>query len=1034
MKNANQPIIVFLTFLIIVIVIVISTNLSDLVGQAPKAVPSKFETTGTGSFRGSAPIRSAAPSPVLSQPAPQPVSPQPITPQNQPITSFSSPTEDAPNVIPPESEDFDGYIVELQTPSLLEVNAKIEKEIKNSDDQIARVDNQIQVHSLRASVAPSNLQESKTVLEEHKNQKIQEQQMHKQYLAQEKAAFIASITPSQSRVGAAIRTMTGAPEPPQIKVKESFDVAVNGLLVEGTAVDIATLKNNPQVKRITPNYKIYPMLVDSVSAINAVIKDDQGNVFPIDADGNNCQQTGKPCMTGQGIRIGVLDTGVDYGHAVFGSCNLEQITDNNPATCPKFGPSFDFYGDGVTTDNNPMDVAGHGTHVAATTAGKGTLPLPDGRRIDGVAPDATIYAYKVFGLKNGVVDGNSGHVIAALGRAADLDGDGRIGVAEGIDNNDPDGDGIFAKDDRLDVIVLSLGGKGDADDAMSRAIDNAVGNGIIAVIAAGNEGPDSETVGSPGAARKALTVGSTCDKFYSWQKDGLTFRRCIHGPDSISKFSSRGPAPGGTIKPDVLAPGELITAAWPQLTCTEAVAGDLKSPTGFCTIQGTSMATPHVAGAAALLKQKNPTWIPEQIKAALKITSKNLALPESEQGAGRVDVIRALQLAIPPPVVSLKIPAEIKGTVSLADKITATTNYELSYAPRASPESKTIIAGPTFDSTTIPDGDYFIKATVTENGMSYSDAALVNVNNVVEIPALQITHPPDKAILLGGPIQVRGNNYLSGTLSLEYGRGLSPQSWTPVLTNVNVGDTLFGTVDTSSIIEEDFYTIKARAGSSEATVAVYIVPPRTCSDTSFYLMDNDGDSVHDDIKRCNCDNGQCALGTCTGTECKTTKKITIEPEGGSISFAGKTITTPQSVDLPIGGRSLLNGVKQSSSIRFTLERWDPPVPNSIVTVTTDMTYKPIWKAQQQQLTIGSKPAGAGSLNIPSTTWQDIGGTVQISVQPSGTAPFIEWQDCTTLTCTCISKNPTHDLQMNVQTTRERFIIALFDPNTPKVCQ
>ncbi|MBW2966099.1 S8 family serine peptidase, partial [Candidatus Woesearchaeota archaeon] len=258
--------------------------------------------------------------------------------------------------------------------------------------------------------------------------------------------------------------------------------------------------------------------------------------------------------------------------------------------------------DFVNNDNNPMDDQGHGTHCAGIAAGNGTLK--------GVAPDAKIYAYKVLSSGGG---GYSDWIIAGIERAVD-----------------PNQDTDFS--DHVDIISMSLGGYGDPDDPMSQAVDTAVNNGVVAVIAAGNLGPGYQTIGSPGTARKAITVGAS-DK-----------------TDNIAYFSSRGPViwPNGIIiKPDIIAPGvDICAAQWndaflkygaPQCVDTEHVA-----------ISGTSMATPHVAGAAALIKQKNPTWTPNEIKAALKSTSIDIRKDISTQGYGRIDVLNAVRLDEPP--------------------------------------------------------------------------------------------------------------------------------------------------------------------------------------------------------------------------------------------------------------------------------------------------------------------------------------------------------------------------------------------------
>src|SRR3990172_3724444 len=147
-----------------------------------------------------------------------------------------------------------------------------------------------------------------------------------------------------------------------------------------------------------------------------------------------------------------------------------------------------------------------------------------------------------------------------------------------------------AVEDDADIISMSLGGGGNPDDPVSTAVDNAVDAGIVSVIAAGNSGPYQETIMSPGTARKAITVGAV-DKF-----------------DNLAWFSSRGPViwededenENTMIKPDIAAPGVDICAAqydsaWNDRKCLDD---------NHIAISGTSMATPHIAGAVALLKQK----------------------------------------------------------------------------------------------------------------------------------------------------------------------------------------------------------------------------------------------------------------------------------------------------------------------------------------------------------------------------------------------------------------------------------------------
>ncbi len=210
-------------------------------------------------------------------------------------------------------------------------------------------------------------------------------------------------------------------------------------------------------------------------------------------------------------------------------------------------------------------------------------------------------------------------------------------------------DATLGTGDEADVINMSLGDSinGDGTDPMSQAVDLAVSQGLVVAIAAGNDGPGMSTLGRPGVARDAITVGATDDS------------------DTMAGFSSRGPTLDLRLKPDVTAPGVSILSA---------DAGG----TGYASLQGTSMATPHVAGAAALLLQANPTWDPRTVKAALMGTALVLNGPRLwDQGAGRIRPSTAITttVVVTPPSVSL-------GTVFTTGQVTSTlTLVNLSGSP-----------------------------------------------------------------------------------------------------------------------------------------------------------------------------------------------------------------------------------------------------------------------------------------------------------------------------------------------------------------
>jgi len=235
------------------------------------------------------------------------------------------------------------------------------------------------------------------------------------------------------------------------------------------------------------------------------------------------------------------------------------------------------------------DINGHGTHVASTIVGTGAAS--DGRH-RGVAPGADLIVGKVLGGPEG--SGQDSWVMAGM---------------------------AWAAESGAEIVSMSLGdvAPSDGSDPMSQAVDNLTQQyGTLFVIAAGNAGP--ETISSPGATASALTVGA------------------VDKQDALAYFSSTGPlTQTGALKPDISAPGVDITAARSQ-DMTDGETGMYR------TISGTSMATPHVSGAAAILAQKHPGWSGEQLKEQLMSTAHGLDATYSpyEVGTGRVDVVAAL--------------------------------------------------------------------------------------------------------------------------------------------------------------------------------------------------------------------------------------------------------------------------------------------------------------------------------------------------------------------------------------------------------
>ena len=269
-----------------------------------------------------------------------------------------------------------------------------------------------------------------------------------------------------------------------------FTVLFNGITMgEIPNVILEKIKNLPNVKDIIPDCKITVTLNDSIPLINA---DDVWDLY------DECGES----ITGHGVTVAVIDTGLDYNHP--------DLKDN-------FVDGYDF----VNNDNDPMDDNGHGTHCAGIIAGTG---MASDFKFVGVAPNTELYAYKVMDNEG---NGYTSWFIEGMERAVD-----------------PNGDGNFS--DHVDVISISAGdSSGHPDDAISIAANNAVDLGVVVVAAAGNDGPSYDTISSPGCAKRVICVGAT-DK-----------------NDEVASFSSRGSDYAEIIKPDVVAPGTDIVSAWP---------------------------------------------------------------------------------------------------------------------------------------------------------------------------------------------------------------------------------------------------------------------------------------------------------------------------------------------------------------------------------------------------------------------------------------------------------------------------------------
>ncbi|WP_091575088.1 S8 family peptidase [Actinokineospora alba] len=239
------------------------------------------------------------------------------------------------------------------------------------------------------------------------------------------------------------------------------------------------------------------------------------------------------------------------------------------------------------TDGTLRDEDGHGTHVASTIAGTGR----GDRKYTGVAPDAKLLVGKVCGPR----------------------GCPESAILAGM---------RWAAESGAKVVNLSLGGP-DArgDDPLEVGVNQlSARHGTLFVVASGNDGSyGAETVSSPASADAALAVGA------------------VDGDDALASFSGRGPRiHDAALKPEIVAPGVNIMAARSRHSFG-------KPQEKYRELSGTSMATPHVAGAAAILAQRHPEWTGTQLKAALMASAMPIEAGNYDQGAGRVDIAHAVK-------------------------------------------------------------------------------------------------------------------------------------------------------------------------------------------------------------------------------------------------------------------------------------------------------------------------------------------------------------------------------------------------------
>lgn len=367
---------------------------------------------------------------------------------------------------------------------------------------------------------------------------------------------------------------------------------VNGVYCETTAGTIRSLSAREDVRYIDHGAP-EASLIEPVETREPLSGDmERGLAWGVDKI--NADDVWALGYEGQGVIVGVIDTGVDYYHSDLGN----NMWHDTPAG---YHYGYNFYGSGDPYD--PMDDYGHGTHCAGTIAGDGS-----GGTETGVAPSATIMALRIYYYTGGYPTW-----IEAM---------------------------EFAAENGASVLSMSMGTSPVGNATLREAEENVLLAGIYHSVAAGNSGSGSGTILASGDCPPPWFHP---DQAHQLGQSAVVTAGATDSGDQIASFSSRGPvtwwgsvAPwfdyGDSqplIKPDISAPGVNVLST--------QLGG------GYTTMSGTSMATPHVAGVAALLLSVNPNLTVAQLDSLIEITSLDLGTAGKDNtfGAGRVDAYQA---------------------------------------------------------------------------------------------------------------------------------------------------------------------------------------------------------------------------------------------------------------------------------------------------------------------------------------------------------------------------------------------------------
>ena len=481
--------------------------------------------------------------------------------------------------------------------------------------------------------------------------------------AQAKGPLHVLVTTRDMRAQARVARQVNASHAQVIRRYKLFPI----LLVRAGAAELRTLSTTPSVVGLQEDLPQPPALASTVPLINA----------------DDIQNFG---YRGGGETVAILDTGIDRDHPFFGSRLSSEacytaggsIDSNEVGLCPGGGTSQTGSGsaDAETANclNGSTNLCAHGSHVAGIAAGNATGV--SGAPGNGVAPDANIVAIQVFTRFNAASDCSPSAAPCVLSYTSDQ----ILGLQRALALDDSQGGSL---DIAAANMSLGSGMNTSACDGDSRKtpIDNLLSNDIATAIAAGNSG-FTNAVGAPGCISTAVTVGATDDS------------------DAVASFSNRG-----TLL-DLFAPGVSVDSSVPDDT--------------WANFDGTSMSTPHVTGAWALMRNIYPTASVATILGWLQANGVSITYPS---GGGNVTTPRIDLLAAVQPDVAAN-----NATVTVNEAQTATNSGTFS-----DPNGDSVTLSASVGTVTPGGGGTWSWSFLTNDGPSQSQTVTITATDSTNI-------------------------------------------------------------------------------------------------------------------------------------------------------------------------------------------------------------------------------------------------------------------------------------------------------------